>query len=67
VGNEAHHIVQEERNIIHTKKERGKAKWVGHILRRNCRLKHVIEGKINVKIEVIGRRGRRSKEILGGP
>jgi hypothetical protein len=23
-----------------------KANWIGHILRRNCFLKHVIEGKI---------------------
>jgi hypothetical protein len=23
-----------------------KDKWIGHILRRNCLLKHVIEGKI---------------------
>jgi hypothetical protein len=23
-----------------------KANWIGHILRRNCLLKHVIEGKL---------------------
>jgi hypothetical protein len=28
-------------------------------LRRNCLLKHVIEGKIEERIEVTGRRGRR--------
>jgi hypothetical protein len=33
-----------ERNILHTIK-RGKANWIGHILRRNGLLKHVIEGK----------------------
>jgi hypothetical protein len=37
------HRVKEERNILHTVKRR-KAKWIGHILRRNCILKHVIEG-----------------------
>jgi hypothetical protein len=37
------HRVKEERNIVHTIKRR-KAKWIGHILRRNCLLKHVIEG-----------------------
>jgi hypothetical protein len=37
--------VTEERNILHTTK-RKKAKWIGHILRRNCLLKHVIEGRI---------------------
>jgi hypothetical protein len=36
--------VKEERNILHTIKRR-KANWIGHILRRNCLLKHVIEGK----------------------
>jgi len=36
---------EEERNILHTVKRR-KANWTGHILRRNCLLKHVIEGKI---------------------
>jgi hypothetical protein len=38
------HGVKEERNILHTIKRR-KANWIGHILRRNCLLKHVIEGK----------------------
>jgi hypothetical protein len=26
--------------------KRWKAKWIVHILRRNCHIKHVIEGKI---------------------
>jgi hypothetical protein len=53
------HRVKEERNIVHTIKRR-KANLIGHILRRNCLLKHVIEGKINVtKI-----RGRRRKQLL---
>jgi hypothetical protein len=33
-------------------------------LRRNCLLKHVIEGKIDGRIELTGRRGRRCKQIL---
>jgi hypothetical protein len=33
-------------------------------LRRNCLLKHVIEGKIEGIIEVTGRRGRRRKQPL---
>jgi hypothetical protein len=37
------HRVKEERNIVHTVKRR-KANWIGHILRRNCLLKHVTEG-----------------------
>jgi hypothetical protein len=39
------HRVKEERNIIRTVNSR-KANWIGHILRRNCLMKHVIEGKI---------------------
>jgi hypothetical protein len=46
--------VKENRNILHTINRR-KANWIGHILRRNCLLKHVIEGKIEVSIEVTGR------------
>jgi hypothetical protein len=33
-------------------------------LRRNCLLKHIIEGKIEGRIEVGGRRGRRRKQLL---
>ena len=35
---------KEEGNNLHTIKRR-KANWIGHALRRNCLLKHVIEGK----------------------
>jgi hypothetical protein len=35
------HRVKEERNILHTT-IRGNANWIGHILRTNCLLKHVI-------------------------
>jgi hypothetical protein len=41
--------VSEDRNILHTIK-RMKANWICHILRRNCFIKHVIEGKIEVGI-----------------
>jgi hypothetical protein len=34
------------------------------ILRRNCLLQQVIEGKIKGGIEVTGRRGRRSIKLL---
>ena len=47
------------RNILQTIKRR-KANWIGHILRRNCLLKHVIEGKI----EVTERRGRKHGQQL---
>jgi hypothetical protein len=35
--------VKEELNMPQTLRRR-KVKWVGHNLRRNCLLKHVIEG-----------------------
>jgi hypothetical protein len=57
--------VKEERNILHTAKRR-KANWLGHILRRNCRLKHVTVEKIEGRIQVTGRRGRRCKRSLDG-
>jgi hypothetical protein len=57
------HRVKEERNIVHTIKRR-KANWIGHILRRNCLLKHGIEGKLEGRIEITGRRGRRRKQLL---
>ena len=38
--------IKQERNILHTIKRR-KANWIGHILRRNCILKHVTEGNID--------------------
>jgi len=37
--------VKEQRNILHEINKR-KANWIGHILRRNCLLQRVIEGKI---------------------
>ena len=37
---EVSHRVDYVRNILHTMKRR-KANWIGHILRRNCFLKHV--------------------------
>jgi hypothetical protein len=41
-----------------------KTNWIGQILRRNCLLQQVIEGKIKGEIEVIGRRGRRRRKLL---
>ena len=55
--------VNEQRNILHEISKR-KANWIGHILRRNCLLQCVIEGKIKGSIEVTGRRGRRRRKLL---
>ena len=55
--------VNEQRNILHEISKR-KANWIGHILRRNCLLQRLIEGKIKEGIEVTGRRGRRRRKLL---
>ena len=57
------HGFKEERNVVHAT-ERKKANWIGHILRRNCLLKHVIEGKIEGRTEATGRRGTGRKQLL---
>ena len=47
-----------EKEIPYKKKKEGRESiWIGHILRRNFLLKHVIEGNI----EEAGRRGRTRK------
>jgi hypothetical protein len=57
------HGAGEERNILHIVKRR-KANWIGHILCRNCFIKHVTERKTEGKIQGQGRGGRRRKQIL---
>jgi hypothetical protein len=51
--------VNEQRNVVHEIRKR-KGNRIGHILRRNCLLKQVFEGKIKGRIEV----GRRRKKLL---
>jgi hypothetical protein len=46
--------VKEERNIRTMRQRR--ANWSAHILRRNCLLKHVIEGKMQGTVKQGGRR-----------
>jgi hypothetical protein len=53
--------VKEQGNILPEIRKR-KDNWIGHILRRNCLLRQVTEGKIKGWIEVIGRRGRRRRK-----
>jgi hypothetical protein len=54
--------VNEQRNILHEIRKR-KANWIGHILRRNCLLKQVIEVEIKVEMEVTRTQGRRRKKL----
>ena len=56
--------VKENGSILHTIETR-KAIWVCQNRRRNCVLKHVIEGNVEGRIEVTGRRGRGSNQVLG--
>ena len=49
--------------MSYTHKKR-KTIWIGHILRRNCLLKQISESKIEGRIEVTGKRGRRRKQTL---
>ena len=50
-------------SIVYTIKSR-KAIWIRHVLRRNCLVKHIIKGKIEGRLEVKGRKGRRRKQLL---
>jgi hypothetical protein len=43
---------------------KNKANWIGHILHRNCLLKCAVEGKIQGRADVTGRRGRGRKKLL---
>jgi hypothetical protein len=45
---------KEVKNILKTIKK-GKANWIGHIFYRNCLLQHTTKGKIQERIEVMGR------------
>lgn len=55
--------VREERNMLHAMKRR-KADWIGRILRSNCLLQHTVEGRIEGRTVVLGRRGKRRKQLL---
>jgi hypothetical protein len=55
--------VKEQRNILHEISKQ-KADWFGYILRRNCLLRQVIEGKIKGWIEVTWRQRRRRRKLL---
>ena len=55
--------VSEQKNIVHEIRKR-EVNLIGYILRRNCLLQQVIEGKIKGEMEVTRRRGRRRKKQL---
>ena len=53
-----------QQHIIYIYIYKWKANWIGHILRRNCLLKQIIEGKIKGQIVVTRRQGRMRKKLL---
>jgi hypothetical protein len=55
--------VKEQRNILHEIRKR-KANWIGRMLRRNCLLQRVTEGKIQEGIEVTEKQGRKRRKLL---
>jgi hypothetical protein len=55
--------LKEQRYILCEISKR-KANWIGHILRINCLLRQVIEGKIKGRIQVTGSQGRRRRKLL---
>jgi hypothetical protein len=57
-------IAKENVSVPYLIRATRKASEVGHILRRNCLLKYVIQGKIEVREIVTGKRGRRLKQLL---
>jgi hypothetical protein len=59
---ELSHRIKEEWNIPQAIKRN----WIGHNLRRNCLLKHVVGEKIRGRIGMMGRRRRRRKQLQDG-
>ena len=55
MGNTRTYRVREYGNILQ-KRNRIKCGWVGHILLRDCVVKHVVEGKREGRMWVTGRR-----------
>ena len=45
--------------------KRRKANCIGHVLRRNGLLKHIIEGKVEGGLKVMGRQERKRTQLLG--
>ena len=57
------YYIESRRNVLHII-QRGKHKVIGHNFHWNFRLKCVIEGKIEWRMEVRGRRGRWRKQQM---
>ena len=62
----SHRIKEEWNTRMPQAMKRSEANWFGHTLRRNCLLKHLIGGIIMERIGMMGRRGRRRKQLQDG-
>jgi hypothetical protein len=56
--------VKEQRNILHEIPKR-KAKWIGHILRRNCLLQRVIEEKTQGRDKGDRKTKKKTLDVIG--
>jgi len=63
VRNKALQRDKEEKNILYTTQRR-KTNLNDYILHRNCLLKHIMERKTEVRIDMVDRRGRRCEQLL---
>jgi hypothetical protein len=57
------YMVKEKRNVPYAIKRRNR-NWIGHILHRNCLQQHAIEGKVELRLEVTGRRNGKREQLL---
>jgi hypothetical protein len=55
------HTLKQKRNVLHTTKRR-KANWIGHILCRNCPLKHISDKNIGRGTKAMVIQGRKHKQ-----
>jgi hypothetical protein len=58
-----YYIDMEVKNVLHTIKRR-RTNWIAYIFHKNCLLRHITESKIEGSTDMIGRRGKRRKELL---
>jgi hypothetical protein len=61
---EEYYVESRRRGISYMQWKRRKFNWIDHFLRRNCLLKHVIEGKIEGRLIVTERWRRGRKQLL---
>jgi len=56
--------IESERREYPAYSKRRTVNWIGHVLRRNCLLKHAVEGKMDGTIEGTEGQWKRHKQLL---